>query len=319
MSDLGDINIFKLCKICENEDSAISFCTNIGLLPSASNCPNCDLKLEKLYSIQKKDRKKNYRFQCNKKSCKNSGNNQVCLRRGTLFENSNLSIEKTLLMIYTYVLKLNYTEIIKEVSITPKSCISSSTISRLHKIFREVCQYGVQKYICSSKIGGQGKTVQIDEAKFGKQKYNRGRLKVGVWVLGGICTETGDIFLVPVEKRNKETLLPIIINHVHPGTTIVTDCWKAYSDLSSHDFEHLTVNHTYNFVDPHSGAHTQLIENTWWCIKRTLPPTYTRHGNFYTFLCEFIWRRHHLKNSRSLFEAFIKECINMFNEHGAQQ
>ena len=29
------------------------------------------------------------------------------------------------------------------------------------------------------------------------------------------------------------------------------------------DFEHLTIDHSYNFVDPNTEAHTQNIENLW--------------------------------------------------------
>ena len=35
-----------------------------------------------------------------------------------------------------------------------------------------------------------------------------------------------------------------------PGTTIISDCWKSYNCLNNEGFQHLTVNHTYNFVDP---------------------------------------------------------------------
>ena len=47
----------------------------------------------------------------------------------------------------------------------------------------------------NEKIGGPGKVVEIDEAKFGKRKYNRGRLIEGRWVLGGIERGTGRMFL----------------------------------------------------------------------------------------------------------------------------
>ncbi|KCZ77845.1 hypothetical protein H311_01137, partial [Anncaliia algerae PRA109] len=36
------------------------------------------------------------------------------------------------------------------------------------------------------KIGGPGIQVQLDESKFGKRKYNRGRRIEGVWVFGGV-------------------------------------------------------------------------------------------------------------------------------------
>jgi len=38
---------------------------------------------------------------------------------------------------------------------------------------------------------------------------------------------------------------------------ILTDCWKAYSEAEQQNWNHLTVNHLMNFVDPTSGAHTQ--------------------------------------------------------------
>ena len=54
--------------------------------------------------------------------------------------------------------------------------------------------------------------MEVDEAKFGKRKYQRGRLVEGQWVLGGICRETRQVFLVPVDSRDGATLLSIIEN-----------------------------------------------------------------------------------------------------------
>lgn len=41
-----------------------------------------------------------------------------------------------------------------------------------------------------NKIGGHNLTVEIDESKFGKWKYNWGRIIEGQWVFCGICRET---------------------------------------------------------------------------------------------------------------------------------
>ena len=39
------------------------------------------------------------------------------------------------------------------------------------------------------KIDGMGKIVEVDESKFGRRKYNRGRDRDGQWVFGGVDLE----------------------------------------------------------------------------------------------------------------------------------
>ena len=48
------------------------------------------------------------------------------------------------------------------------------------------------------------KEIEIDESKFGKLKYNKGRRVEGVWVFGGIDRRTRECFLVPVEDMSAE-------------------------------------------------------------------------------------------------------------------
>ena len=50
--------------------------------------------------------------------------------------------------------------------------------------------------------GGPGTVVEIDEAKFGKCMYNRGRCREGKWVIGGIEKGTEDMFLQIVRTRD---------------------------------------------------------------------------------------------------------------------
>ena len=80
--------------------------------------------------------------------------------------------------------------------------------------------------------------------------YNRGRHIEGQWVFGGICCETKACLFVPVGQRD-EALLPIMYVHILPGTHVMSDMWKTY--------DYLKVNHSLNFVDPITGAHTQRV------------------------------------------------------------
>ena len=49
------------------------------------------------------------------------------------------------------------------------------------------------------KIGGPGKTVQIDESKIGKRNYHRGHHVEGQWVFGGIEEGSQKCVIVLVE------------------------------------------------------------------------------------------------------------------------
>ncbi|EZA61656.1 hypothetical protein X777_11254 [Ooceraea biroi] len=109
-------------------------------------------------------------------------------------------------------------------------------------------------------IGGEGETVEIDEAKVGKGKYNKGRIVEEQWIFGGIERSSKRLFIEPVPDQSADTLLTAIKKWIKPGTTIISDCWKSYKCLANEDYIHLTINHKMNFVDPDSGAHTQNIE-----------------------------------------------------------
>ncbi len=54
--------------------------------------------------------------------------------------------------------------------------------------------------------------MEVDEAKFGKRKYNRGQLVDGTLVIGGFQRNTDLCFLTccPDNRLDEATLLPII-------------------------------------------------------------------------------------------------------------
>jgi len=56
-----------------------------------------------------------------------------------------------------------------------------------------------------------------------------------------------------VDRRNAATLLPIIQQHVHPGTVVISDEWAAYSQISSASYSHSSINHSLHFFDPITG------------------------------------------------------------------
>ena len=125
---------------------------------------------------------------------------------------------------------------------------------------RELCEVALFK--TREMIGGPGKVVQIDESKIGKQKYHRGHAVEGQWVFGGIEEDSRKCFIATVENRTEETLLELIKEWITLGTIIVSDCWKAYSNLEKHGYIHKTVNHSREFVNE-EGYDTNKIEGHW--------------------------------------------------------
>lgn len=195
--------------------------------------------------------------------------------------------------------------------------INKQTVTDYTSFFREVLQDFC--YSENKKIGGEHLVVEVDEAKFGKRKNHKGRLIEGQWVFGGFCVQTKQCFFVAVKNRTKETLLQCIKDWIHPGTTIVSDCWHSYDCLNSEGFIHLNVNHTYNFVDPITGAHTNNIERQWRDV-RGIVQKMGRKSNYDGHLSRAMYLKM-FKSTNQRVHRFWKHIGDMYsneNDTGAQ-
>ena len=105
------------------------------------------------------------------------------------------------------------------------------------------------------QLGGPGYVIEMDERSFKKKsKYGRGKVHKDRWVFG--ITERDPskkgrhrqrFFAVP--NRSRQVLLSLILKHVKPGTTLMTDAWGAYKCLGNYGFKHQVINHSAGFVD----------------------------------------------------------------------
>lgn len=147
--------------------------------------------------------------------------------------------------------------------------------------------------LLDERIGGENIVIEIDESLFYKRKYNRGRLLGSGWIFGGVERGNhGNSFLVLVQDRTADTLIPIIQRKIRPGSTIVSDMWKGYDQLSQLGYNHLKINHSENFVNPFERtAHTQNIENFWRWAKRRFRSTTKNNSKRMTRLGEHIFRK----------------------------
>jgi hypothetical protein len=101
-----------------------------------------------------------------------------------------------------------------------------------------------------------------------------------------------------VHDRSAETIIGLIKQWILPGTTVITDCWAAYSFLLDEGYVHFAVNHSVTFVDETTGAHTNMIESTWKKVKALLSP-YNHKADYVSFAeCMFS------RNSAELLQNF---------------
>lgn len=111
----------------------------------------------------------------------------------------------------------------------------------------------------------------------------------------------------PAPGTLTDTLLAIIKANILPGITIMSDCWRAYRCLPDHGYFHATVNHSENFADPVTGAHTQNIERLWREVRANVPRFGRGRELYSSYIAEFLWKRQvrHINRIHEFFASMI--------------
>ena len=143
----------------------------------------------------------------------------------TIFENSPLPIITLIKVIDMWIENV--------------PCNLIASIAGIHRssVF-EICNNlrllgGLDLYLNKfGKIGKNNPIVEIDESKFCRRKYNRGHRVESIWVVGVAERISKRIVLRQVEKRDSLTLTTFCKKYIKKETTIYSDCWKGYSNLS---------------------------------------------------------------------------------------
>ena len=164
-----------------------------------------------------------------------------------------------------------------------------TVITSLQKL-RDICSLKIQ--YGDIKLGSRGKAVEINESMFGhKCKDNWGCISRGTWVFGMVERGSGRSLVFRVPNRTRETLVSGLIQHfVTLGTMIISDKFSPYFNLNNLGYIHLMVNHSENFVDPYTRAHTNTIEGVWSQVKRKLK-VMIRTSKLPSYLDEFNWQK----------------------------
>ena len=298
----------------ENDLPLFDFLTSHGLIASSQQCEFCGGQMNRV----KEDgrllwmcRRRMFGSKCNR--------GKKSMRTGTVFANSNLTVQQIVSIFYHFVYRLSEKQCAQYVCVSSKS---PKTMVKWYKLCREVCTSWFWDPTNTPKLGGYGVIVEIDESYLpGQPKYNRGR-RLGTtwedeqkWALGLVQRGSLDAIIQQVpSKRARIDLVPIIEKHTLPGTIYCSDSWKGYNELPLHvnleDTLHYTVNHTKNYVDPITGAHTETIEGLWRHLKDFFPNGMLPKDS-HSYIGAFLWHRYCKQRRLDLFIHFLKCCAQI--------
>lgn len=283
-------------QIQNNTNDVIDLFRNKGILHRIMYCSSCNNLLREVKYSRSIDKRA---FVCYRTVCLNF-QKRISIRQNSFLKNFKLPLRKIMMVLYKWFEGVPQTIIIRELN------ISRNVISKIYSSIRQKLAEHFKDNVI--KLGGENIICQIDESMFRyRQKYHRGRVVGGPrWVFGicDISTSPSNYFVSLVENRKSSTLLPIIRNICRTGTIIWSDEWRSYNNIGDNNYDHLTVNHRYNFVNPVNGVHTQAIESLWNKLKRRLKAVMGASPDILaSYLEEWMWKDNVAKGD---FNAFLK-------------
>ena len=167
-------------------------------------------------------------FQCNICKCCQS------IRKGSFWAKSKLPLTILLAILYFFSQELSVSQCKKLL----KNRISTPSIIQWYNYFRDV----TTTYFVHNPIRFDNNAVVHCDESFigGKHKYNRGRIPHvrPRYVFGIIDNNAHKAVVEFVEKRDAQTLIPIITRYVPPGCQIHTDGAKVYQQLRFMNYTH---------------------------------------------------------------------------------
>ena len=294
------MSIKQYFQVFYDDYAAINFALQSQLIYQEKECDKCG-------DVMKYKSNSGYFYGVCLQCCNKYCNCKQSIFTDSIFSDANIRPNVILNIIYYWAHRI----IISTVSEMLQ--ININTISRYYKLMRKACSNYVDSE--KTKIGGKGYIVEIDETCFASKKYGRGRDLNQVWIFGGICRETKDIFAIIVDERNKKTLWHQILKHIKAGTIIYSDQWKAYVVIEQDKrkrYLHKTVNHIEGFVNHEENVHTQNIESLWRKLKDC---KYMYNGikenDIKSHIDEYIWRKNNIKNKNA--DKF-QEALKLLSE-----
>ena len=267
----------RICSGAYNNAESISgLLKALGIIVDGIACPDCDDRLVLHLAASKAFSARYWCRRCQKR-------HEV--RKFTPFAHLRLKAMPILQIIALFAENKGVDEIVSQTQ------LSSVAVQKVVKMVRNAINtLAVDSY----DFLGQDSVVEIDETLIAKKrKYERGRIVQQQWLFGALERESGNFILATVEKRDSATLGSLIRAFIAEDATVYSDEWPAYMSFFGHNqYNHQTVNHSLNFVNPQNpDVHTQGIESLWKRLKEFMRrKNYSDRNKLDLYLSEFVFR-----------------------------
>jgi transposase-like protein len=207
---------------------------------------------------------------------------EFSIKVGTVMEDSAIGLDKWLTATWLVTNCKNGVssyEIARDVKVTQKSAWFM-----LHRI-----RLAMQDETLGTKLNGE---VEADETFIGGKARNMHRSVHERRITGtgqsfrdkiivmGLLERGGKVRTQIIPDRQKQTLQPIVKQHVQLGAALFTDEMGGYKGLSE-EYAHQIVDHAVSYVN--GRVHTNGMENFWSLLKRGIKGTYVAVEPFHLF------------------------------------
>jgi transposase-like protein/predicted RNA-binding Zn-ribbon protein involved in translation (DUF1610 family) len=150
--------------------------------------------------------------------------------------------------------------------------------------------------------------VEIDETLIGGRQSNTVRKAEGTnkTIVMGVVERGGKLRAGPIDDVTTATLKPIVIGNVEPGTTVSTDEWPGYNELTQEGYRHGSVKHSAKeYVN--GIHHTNTIEGHWSLLKRAIRGTHVSVSSkhLWKYVAEFSYRRNFRDSHYAMFNRLV--------------
>ncbi len=201
------------------------------------------------------------------------------LKVGTIFEDSAISLEKWLPVMWMLVNSKNGVsswEIHRSMGVTQKTAWFMLQRGRLAMQSHPGRKFAGEIEVDESFIGGKARNMH----KKKRAEKITGRGPEGKAIVAAVLERGGKIHAQVMDSRKKKPLQSLVRSNVEAGSSIYSDELKSYDGLNE-DFAHQVINHAEKYVD--GQIHTNGLENFWSLLKRGINGTYVSVEPFHLF------------------------------------